>query len=174
MRPPPRPGKRLLLIALAGVVFGLVGTTLGVVGLASRSDIASSPVTSSSLPTPTISAEEKSAAKARICDKFREVSSAVDKNTRIEGTPGSPDKELYDYTASVQARLTLVAASQALTSHIEPATPSELAEYVRVLADVYLDEATATLSGTASDDSLWQSLLAKEAAAKDGVDRQCK
>ena len=173
--PPPRKwgNTRLKATAIAGVVFGLVGITIGVTALVVRPEAMIAPTDATTSPEPSYSADQTEAAKEKICVTFVEVRKGVEKNSQLEALPG-PEKELYDYVASAQARLALVAGSESLKTHLDPATPMELAGWTRQLADAYVEKATATLAGITTQDARWQPLDQNVKVTQEEVERLCR
>lgn len=168
---PSKSSLRSNWIAFAALATGLAGIALGGVAIATRADDVST-VTNSAAP-PTYTAEQAIAAKNKICEKYAEVKQGVEENTRSVAEPG-PNKEVLDYVASAQARLSLVAGSASLLKHLDPATPKDLADATEILAAVFLDQATAALTGMSNTDPAWQKLETREFVAKKEVERLCE
>lgn len=117
----------IALISLAALAVGIISLTQPSPGATGRSI----PPTTSSMPS-SFSAADVAAANKRLCSTFQSVSKAVKVAT------SAPDGA-EPVAAAANARAALVGGALALTTSIEPATPTTLTTLARKLADAYLN-----------------------------------
>jgi hypothetical protein len=118
---------------------------------------------------PSPSGQQVADAKARACNAFHTVRTAVALQTHAE--PGSDPVAVQAVAAN--ARLAMAAGAAYLTAHLDPATPPELAAQIRSFADDLQDIAINALAGVSNDDPAQAARLRTGEAASTKIAQLC-
>lgn len=113
---------------------------------------------------PAYTEQQVSDAKQRACAAFE----VVQKGTTLQTNPSPTDDAAMSNAQAAHAQLSLVAGGWYLRDHLEPATPSQLADELHNLANTMLDIGINALAGAKNADPS-QSTLIKD--GNDAVDR---
>jgi hypothetical protein len=159
------------MLALLGLLFGLVGTGLGLWSVATRPDSSASSATTTPA-APTYPPDQVASAKKKVCDAHEIIKQGVGLNTSRPG-PKGPDDAL-GWANVAHGRIANLMAGVYLPSRIEPATPPDLRDAVKNLADKYLYINALAVAGKTTGDPEFDAALKATNAASDEVDRQCQ
>lgn len=135
-------------IAIAALVLAILAVALGAYAAlrTTGSDSSNEPGAAGSYDQ-----AQQDEAKATICSAFDTVRDGVGLNTNASA-PGGPEDLTGTLAVAANARLSLLGGGQYLLARLEPATPADFAEEVRVFADKLLDIGAAAVAGTQTTD----------------------
>ncbi|MBB5165308.1 hypothetical protein [Mycobacterium sp. AZCC_0083] len=119
---------------------------------------------------PAVNAQQSDAAKGRVCGAFDIVRKAVSKQTN---TDLGRDPTAMEAVAA-NARLATLGGGDYLLSRLDPATPPELADAVRALANNFQDIGMNQLVGVPNTDPAVAALLGQAQAASDHIALVCR
>ncbi len=108
--------------------------------------------------------------KTRVCTAFDMVSKAVPLQMNNALGSGPVAKE----AVAVNARLSLIAGGQYLLNNLDPATPAELANYVRILAHHLQDFGMNAMAGARTSEIDQTALIADTEQGRKQIAELCK
>lgn len=118
---------------------------------------------------PTVNAQQSDAAKGRACGAFDIVRKAVSKQTNADFGPDPTARE----AVAANARLATLGGGDYLLSRLDPATPPELADAVRALANNFQDIGMNQLVGVPNNDPAVAALLGQAQATSEHIAVLC-
>jgi hypothetical protein len=121
---------------------------------------------------PTYSADQTAQAKTNVCDAYRKEQKALD----LAGARNGGDDPTAILAVATSTRQVLDVGGRYLLAKLaeEPATPPELAQTVRKLADLDLDLTVGYLDGLTNQDADQQPLLKAADEVALNIQRICK
>jgi len=117
-----------------------------------------------------VNAQQSDAAKGHVCGAFDMVRKAVSMQTNADAGPDPVAKE----AVAANARLATLGGGDYLLSRLDPATPPELADAVRALANNFQDVGMNQLGGVPNTDPAVAALLGEAQGASDRIAVMCK
>lgn len=157
-------------IAIAALVLAILATLLGAYAALRPTDRDSSDEPGAAGGS--YDQAQQDEAKATICSAFDTVRDGVGLNTNAKAPGGARD---FTGTLAVaaNARLSLLGGGQYLLARLEPATPADLAEEVRVFADQLLDIGAAAVAGKQTTDPVQATRLRDAEAMSVSIAEKC-
>jgi hypothetical protein len=119
---------------------------------------------------PAVNAQQSDAARGRVCGAFDIVRKAVSKQTNTDLGRDPTARE----AVAANARLAILGGGDYLLSRLDPATPPELADAVRALANNFQDIGMNQLIGVPNTDPAVAALLGQAQAASDHIAVMCR
>jgi hypothetical protein len=143
-----QPTRRISNVAMVVAGFVVGGLVIGIIQLARpTSTPASTPSASTAAqPSPTVTAAETAAAKAKLCTTFQHADAA------IGATINAPDGA-EPGAVKANARTAVVSSALALTRAVGPVTPPDVAKPANDLTDAYMAYALTAFAQGKSDPS---------------------
>ena len=130
------PARRIVFVAVAALVVAVLAVAVAIWAVVRSSDEAGP------------SAQASEDAKAQTCAAFETVQRAVMVQTNADLGPDP----IAMAAVAANARLATTGGGQYLLNHLDPATPSELADAVDGFANNLLDLGMGQLAGTSTND----------------------
>lgn len=161
----PGPPMQLHWVSTAALVIALIA-----IGVATWMLARSPAEPSGTVAEPAVNAQQSDAAKGRVCGAFDIVRKAVSKqtNTDLGRDPAAME------AVAANARLATLGGGDYLLSRLDPATPPELADAIRGLANDFQDIGMNQLVGVPNSDPAVAELLGRAQTASDHIAFMCK
>jgi len=161
----PAPPTQSHRVSTAALVIALIA-----IGVATWMLARSPAEPSGTLAEPAVNAQQSDAAKGRVCGAFDIVRKAVSKqtNTDLGRDPAAME------AVAANARLATLGGGDYLLSRLDPATPPELADAIRALANDLQDIGMNQLVGVPNSDPAVAALLGRAQAASDHIALVCR
>lgn len=109
--------------------------------------------------TPDYTVEQQAAAKTTACGAYSTVRTGVASNTNV-AAPGGDGDVTGALAVAANARIALIGGGQYVLARVDPATPTELAEPLRLFGNKLMDFGAAATAGALNTDPGQAALLA--------------